>query len=162
MRVLRTPEGYDPLYQIAYQRWTMATPATAGDVGAHTVFTVTGAVVAHVLARCADDLVSAGGGDVEVGTSDGVDCFCGLLTTAQDLDVNELWLHPQATLPSRTIPLAGTVKNIENFQRGVLLNERDIIMTVVVADITAGIIEFVCRWKPLFPGGGLVVPATIV
>ncbi len=108
-----------------------------------TLFTVTGACLVRILARCTTSLEGATA-TLRVGTalSD-----AGLIasTTATDIDANEIWhdATPDASVELSTVLTQKIVS-------------QDIIATVGTANITAGVIEFVCYWFPLTPDSKVV------
>jgi hypothetical protein len=109
-----------------------------------TLFTVTGLVAVKIIGLCTVDLVSAGGGTLEVGTALST---AGLIaqTTATNIDANELWhdATPDASVEASTVMAEKLV-----FQ--------NIIETVGTADITAGNIYYVCLWRPISPNATVV------
>lgn len=123
---------------------------TAGEIGddggaldPFTIFTVTGIVAARVFGVCTTDLVSAGGGTLEVGATKDVN---GLIvqTTATTLTIGEIW-HDAS--PDNSIELLTVAA--EN------ILTQSVIGTVGTGDITAGVIKFICLWKPLSGDGNV-------
>lgn len=111
-----------------------------------TIFEVEGACLVRILARCTTSLEGASA-TLRVGTalSD-----AGLIasTTATDIDVNEIWhdATPDASVELSTVLTQKIVS-------------QDIIGTVGTANITAGVIEFVCYWFPLTPDSKVTAAA---
>lgn len=110
-----------------------------GTTGAINLFTVTGNMVVRLVAYCTEDLVSAGGGTIEVGVASNT---AGIIaqTTATNLDNNEIWYN--------ATPVAG-VTNITNIAQFVVVNGADIILTIGTATITDGTIQFALYFQPL-------------
>lgn len=108
-----------------------------------TLFTVTGTVLMRVLARCTTDLAGASA-TLEVGTAL---TTAGLIaqTTATGIDANEIWYDnsPDASVEASTVLTQKIVS-------------QDVIATVGTANITSGVIEFVCLWFPLTPDSKVV------
>lgn len=122
---------------------------TRGDDGGTldplTLFTVTGDVLARVYGVCTVDLVSAGGGTLEVGIAGNTARFIAQ-TTATAIDAGEHWFDgtPVASLPFASVP------------QYTLSNGQNIIETVGTADITAGQIYYICIYYPLSGDGNVV------
>lgn len=109
-----------------------------------TLFKVTGDVLVRIFGVCTVDLVSAGGGTLEVGVAGNT---AGLIaqTTATAIDAGELWSDASPTLGVDTLAsILGPY---------IVANSNDIIETVGTADITAGQIYYICLWRPLSPDG---------
>lgn len=118
----------------------------AGTSDPFTLFNVTGDVIVSIFGVCTVDLVSAGGGTLEVGVTGNT---AGLIaqTTATAIDLNEVWRHGTPALG---------VEEIGNFVQKVIVNGLDIIESVGTADITAGNIYYICGWYPLSYDGSVV------
>lgn len=123
---------------------------TTNGIGDHdgtgdpfTIFTVTGGVIAKVFAICTTDLVGASA-TLEVGTAKNT---AGIIaqSTATDIDANEIWhdATPDASVEASTVVAEKIVV-------------QDVIGTVATANITAGVIKFVCLWKPVTRDGDVV------
>lgn len=124
-----------------------------GEAGTVIVFTITGRVLVHAItAFCTEDLVSAGGGTVELGVAADTDAFIAQ-TTATAVDVNEWW---QIATPS-----AGANTLADSVTGGLTTSQRaktvstNIIITVGTADVTDGTIVFDVIYTPLTDGGRL-------
>jgi hypothetical protein len=116
-----------------------------GTGNPYTLFTVTGDVLAYIVAVCKTDLAGASA-TIEVGVT-GATAALIAQTTATDIDVNEGWF---AATP--TLAVANTA------QYHVIGGGLDVIQTVATANITAGAITYYLFWKPL-SDDGLVVAA---
>lgn len=112
-----------------------------------TLFNVTGEVLLRIFGVCTVDLVSAGGGTLEVGLTGNTAALIAQ-TTATDIDANDIWNDSSPAV--RTDTLANVTGP------HVVVNGSDIIETVGTADITAGNIYYVCLWRPLSPDGNVV------
>lgn len=119
------------------------TDAIGDDGGAldpFTIFTVTGDVIVDVFGVIKTALT----GDtatLEVGVTDGTATLLAQ-ETATDMDANMLWRDGSIALAEaftpRYVGIGGGL---------------DIIGTVATADITAGVIDFYCQWRPLSTDG---------
>lgn len=120
---------------------TFSGAAGNGAVGSVSLYTVTGDVLVVVFATCSEDLVSAGGGSIEVGISGNT---AGLIaqTTATAIDNNEAWTDATPT----------TIEAVVTSPR-IIANGQDIIATVGTGDITDGTLNFYCLWRPLSSTG---------
>lgn len=116
-----------------------------GTGNPYTLFTVTGDVLAYIVAVCKTDLAGASA-TIEVGVT-GATAALIAQTTATDIDVNEGWF---AATP--TLAVANTA------QYHVIGGGLDVIQTVATANITSGAITYYLFWKPL-SDDGLVVAA---
>lgn len=121
------------------------TGARGDDGGANdplTLFTVTGDVEVGIFGVCTTDLVSAGGGTLEVGVTGNTAALIPQ-TTATTIDANEIWLDAS---PSVGVDVTDSLSFF------FVVNGLDIIETIGTADITAGQIYYVCLWRPLTSG----------
>ena len=118
-----------------------------GAAGAFTIFTVTGDVVVQVFGLCQILMDSGGAAKIELGIAGNTASLIAQ-TTATDLDAYEAW---QDAGPE---PNPGPV-SLDS--RGfVIANGANIILTVSAADLTAGDVDFVCRWWPISTNGNVV------
>lgn len=137
---------------LASKRITFAggtTDAIGDDGGAldpFTIFTVTGDVLVDVIGICKTTLVGAA--TLEVGVTNATASLLAQIADATTLAVNEMW-GPDAS-PSLAEAYTPTMHGIGG--------GLDIIGTVGTTDITAGVIDFYCFWRPL-SSDGLVVAA---
>lgn len=150
MTEITTIEGYN----VAINNVTFdgGTTNAIGDEGGtndpYTMFTVTGVVAVRFFGFCTTLLASAGGGTTAVGTALNT---TGLITTttATDIDASEIW-HDASPDSSVELWTVATEKIVT----------QNIIMTNVTADITSGVIKFICLWRPLSPGASVVSTGT--
>lgn len=120
------------------------TDAIGDDGGAldpFTIFTVTGDVLADVIGICKTTLVGAA--TLEVGVIGATAAFLAQIADATLLVANEMW-GPDGT-PSLAEAYTPTAHGIGG--------GLDIIGTVGTTDITAGVIDFYCFWRPLSDDG---------
>lgn len=110
-----------------------------------TIFTVTGDVIVKVIGVCTTTLVGASS-TVEVGTSKDTDAILAT-TTGTDIDVLEIW-HDAS--PDNSVEASSVMT--ENIVAG----GDDIIGTAKIANVTAGVIRFICLWRPLSRDGSVV------
>lgn len=110
-----------------------------------TLFTITGDVIVKVIGICVTTLTGAAA-TLEVGV---VGNTAGLIaqTTGTDIDANEIW---HDATPDNEIELSSVL--LEK----IIANGLDIINTVATANVTAGVIRYVCLWKPLSVDGNVV------
>jgi len=134
--------------------FTGGTANTRGDDGGtndpYTLFAVTGEVLVGIFGVCTTDLVSGGGGTLEVGVTGNTAALIPQ-TTATAIDVNEIWLD---TTPSLGIDVSDALTY--NF----IVNGLDITESVGTADITAGQIYYICLWRPVSNNGNLTPAGT--
>lgn len=114
-----------------------------------TLFTVTGDVEVGIFGVCTTALTGASG-TAQVGVAGNT---AGLiaLTTATDIDGNEIWLD---TTPSVGVDVTDAL----SFH--FVVNSLNIIETVATTDIATGAIYYVCLWRPLTPGSTVVADGT--
>ena len=119
----------------------------SGTNNPYTLATVTGTVELVIIATCTTNLVSAGGGSLEVGVA-GATAVLIAQSTATDIDAGEIWhdASPDAAVEVSTVITRKIVT-------------KDVIMTVGTADITAGVIKFDIFWNPISANGKVVVGA---
>jgi len=124
---------------------------TANAIGDHDgtgdpfdIFTVTGTVRAKVFAICTTNLAGASA-TLEVGTA-GTTAGIIAQTTATDIDAGEIWhdASPDAQVEAASV----ATENI-------IANGADIVGTCGTANITAGVIKFICLWKPVSTDGNV-------
>ena len=112
----------------------------------YTLFTVTGDVLVGIFGVCTVDLVSAGGGTLEVGVTGNTAALIPQ-TTATAIDANEIWLDS-------TPAVGADVSDALTFSY--VVNGLDIIETVGTADVTAGNVYYVCLWRPISHNASVV------
>ena len=122
--------------------WTFVENAT-GDQAAHTVFTVTGDVLVSSWGQCKTDIVGAG--TMEMGIVGNTAAIIAQIANATTLDAGENWID---ATPETVSALPGTF---------ILNNGADIILTIGTADLTAGVVDFYCLFRPLSSGSNVTV-----
>lgn len=139
----------DMLPYLAKKRITFA-GGTANAIGDHdgtsdpfTVFTVTGDVQVMVVGICKTTLVGAA--TLELGVTDATAAILAQIANATALVENEAWVDATPTLAEARTPAIHTIGG-----------GLDIIGTVGSANITAGVIDFYCFWRPLSDDGNVV------
>lgn len=101
------------------------------------LFDVEGTVKLRLLAICETTLTSGGAPTIEAGVAGDIAALIAQ-TLALDIDVNEIW-H-DATPDSKVELLSVLEEQIVS---------DDVIQTIGVADITAGVIRYIALWYPL-------------
>ena len=123
--------------------WTFVENKT-GDQVAHTLFTVTGNVLATVFGICDTNIVGAG--TMEVGVVGNTAGIIAQIANATDLDDGDIWVD--------ATPAVG----VEALPSTFIINDgADIILTIGAADLTAGVVDFYCLWRPLSSTGNITV-----
>lgn len=125
--------------------WTFAA-ATTGAVAAHTVFTVTGNVLATVFGVCDTTLDSGGAPTIEMGVT-GNTAVLIPQSVAKSLADGEVWVDATMTRVG-----AGAIPAMQVINDG-----NDIILTIASATVTAGKVDFYCLWRPLSDGASITV-----
>jgi len=112
------------------------------------IFTVTGDVVVKVIGVCTTDLAGANA-TLRVG-ADVSGQYAEIIaqTTATDIDAGDLW---HDATPDKSIELSSVMAE------KILVNGVDIVGEVDTANITSGVIRFICLWKPLSVDGNVVI-----
>jgi len=105
-----------------------------------TIFNVTGDVMCFVVGICKTTLV--GGATLEVGVTDNTAAILAQISDATTLVENEAWHDATPTL-------AEAMTARYHFIGGGL----NIIGSIGTANITAGVIDFYCFWRPLSSDG---------
>jgi hypothetical protein len=124
--------------------WTFVA-GTTGAVGAHTLFTVTGNVLATIFGVCDTNLTEGGATTtIEAGIAGNT---AGLLAqiNATALDDGELWVD-------NTPATIGALPGMKALNDG-----SDIILTIGTNTVTAGAVDFYCLWRPLSSDGNITV-----
>ena len=113
------------------------------------LFTTTGnPLILAIRPICTTDLVSAGAGQLALGVTGATSLFIGA-TVATLIDAGEIWT--ETTTPAANgIALPAALKDIA------IADNDEIVNTVSVGDITAGVIEYVVYWLPLSSGDTVV------
>lgn len=128
--------------------------ATPNAIGDHDgtgdpadVFTVTGAVVVRILARCTTSLTFDANATIELGIAGNT---AGLIAqtdlTVEGMAAGEIWhdATPDASMEALTV-----------IKEYFISNGNDIILTVGTANVNTGVIEFDCFWDPVSADGNV-------
>ncbi len=107
-----------------------------------TVFTVTGDVQVMVVGICKTTLVGAA--TLELGVTNNTAAILAQIADATTLAVNEAWIDATPTLAEARTPQIHTIGG-----------GLDIIGNIGTANITAGVIDFYCFWRPLSSDGNV-------
>lgn len=118
-----------------------------GAQAAYTIFTVTGDVAVQVVGLCQVLMNSGGAATIELGIAGNTAALIAQ-TTATDLDQYETW--QDATPEANPGAVDFTSRTF------IVANGSDIIFTVGAADLTAGDVDFLCRWFPISTNGSVV------
>lgn len=112
-----------------------------------TLFTITGQVqVVGISAYCTTLLTESGAtATIALGVTGSTSLFIAA-TNAVDIDANEFWIDTTPDAAGIAVPAAG--KDI--------IIDGNIINTVAVTNVTAGVIRYVVYYVPLSSGSGLV------
>lgn len=109
------------------------------------IFTVTGTVKIKLYAICST-LLEGGSATIEVGVTGGTALLIAQ-TTATTIDLNEIWHDATSDSPVELDTVA---------PEKIVANSLNIIGTTATANITAGVIKFICIWKPITRDGNVV------
>ncbi len=118
-----------------------------GAQAAYTVFTVTGDVVVQVFGLCQILMDSGGVAKIEMGIAGNTAAIIAQ-TTATELDAYETWqdASPEANPGAVSLDSRGFA----------IANGANIILTISAVDLTAGDVDFICRWWPISTNGNVV------
>lgn len=123
--------------------------AGLGAVGAVPLFTVTGEVMVTIIPFCTTLLDEAAPtATLSLGVTGSVALFIAA-TDAVDIDADEFWVDTDPD--PYGIALPATLKDI--------LIAADIIGTVAVQNVTAGVMELLVLWRPISTDGNVVAVA---
>lgn len=121
-------------------------PLTTGEVDAKELFTVTGEVIACVIAVCETLLTIQVGATIQLGVSDETDAM--IAATAGDaIDAGDLWMD---------VTPETHYKESDLIPQWLWISGVDIGYEVLVDTIDTGVIKFICLWKPVSSDGKVV------
>jgi len=123
--------------------WTFVENLT-GNTGAHTLFTVTGNVLVSVFGVCDTNL--AGAATFEVGVASNTAQLIAQIANATTLDDGDVYVDADTEVGAGAIPAMQ-----------VLNDGTDIILTIGAADVTAGVVDFYCLYRPLSSDASVTV-----
>ena len=140
---------YSPLPFTVSKRITFAggTSNAIGDkdgtLASFPIFTVTGDVMVWVFGICNTSLV--GGGTLEVGVTGATASVLAQIADATTFDENMAYVDATPALAESA-----------SFKGHIIGGGLDILGKVTGTDITAGVVDFYCFWKPLSTDGRVV------
>jgi Fe-S cluster biogenesis protein NfuA len=105
-----------------------------------TIFDVTGDVMLYVFGVCKTTLVGAA--TIEVGVTGNTAVLIPQVADATSIAVNEGWHDATSILAEGFTP-----------QIHIVGGGLDVICTITTTNITAGVIDFYCQWRPLSSDG---------
>jgi hypothetical protein len=110
------------------------------------VFTVTGDVVLAVIGVCKDSLTTDGEITIELGVAGDTAKLILQVVDATELTVNRIWHNatPDSTIVMTTV-----------WSEYLVSNGQDVILTTT-GNVTAGTVDFYCKWYPLSADGNVV------
>lgn len=109
------------------------------------IFTVTGTVKVKLYAICTT-LLAGATATLEIGVT-GATASLIAQSTATDIEANEIWHDASPDSPVELDTVAA---------EKIIANGLNVIGTVDSADITSGVIKFICLWKPVSKDGNVV------
>lgn len=141
-----TPPG--ALLRTSTKTLTFTGAATLGQSASPIVlFTVTGCVdVSLIAGYCTTTLVSAGGGTLALGVTGSTSLFIGATTATSIATTAPLWASTTPNASGLAAPSA---------LKDILVVGAQILGTVAVADITAGVLVVTCYWLPISLGASI-------
>ncbi len=146
--------AFDPDVRINTEKTIVfagATPDAIGDFDGTgktaTIFTVTGTVLARVIAVCTVNVAHAANATIEVGIGGGSTIIATTDLTAQEMVVQEIW---HDATPDSEIELASVSADY------IITDGNDITLDCGVANTNTGSIRFNCLWRAI-SSDGLVV-----
>jgi len=110
-----------------------------------TLFTVTGEVLLVVFGSC-DTNLAGDSATIEVGFSGNTAALIAQ-TTATDIDDGDVWLDATPGVGGEALGSSAVF---------VVNDGADVIQTVATANITAGVLNYFCLWRPLSSDGNVV------
>lgn len=126
---------------LSKSEWTFVT-GTTGATGAHTLFTVTGHVVASVFGVCSTSLTGAS--THEIGVASNTAQLVAQIADTTTLDAGDVYVDADTEVGAGVIPSPQVVID-------------DIILTIGSTATTAGVVTYYCLWRPLSEGATLTV-----
>jgi hypothetical protein len=134
--------------RVATKTVTFTGASTLGLAGTNTTwFTVTGGlvVVQYLAGRVTTNTAVGGAATITLGITGSTALFIGATTASGLVTTAEIW---ESTTPTANgIAAAAALKDI--------IIDQNIISAVAAFNITAGVIEMNCVWRPLTPGAVL-------
>jgi hypothetical protein len=151
-QLLRRDGGYAPIQdqdgfvQTKTMTFAGGTTNDPGDVDGTgnpaTLFTVTGDVILRIIGICKTNLAGATA-TLEVGLTGNTATLIAQ-STATDIDADEIWHDATPDAKVELNSVAGA---------RIISGGQDVIQTVGTANITSGVVEYYCFWRPLSSTG---------
>jgi len=116
----------------------------AGALDGAAIFTVTGLVLAKVIATCTTSL-TGDSATIEVGITGDTAIFMPTETATQ-IDADQIWLNDAGNAAYAIVgEESAAADNLPEY----MMYGNDIILTVKTANVTAGVLDFYCIWNPI-------------
>jgi len=125
-------------------RWTFVENLT-GDQGNHTLFTVTGDVMITVFGLCKTNMAGSGA-DFEVGVTGNTAGLIAQIADVEDLDAGDCYIDGTPEVGVAAVPSPFMVNG-----------GLDVLLKITNADVTGGVVDFYCLWRPLSSDGNVAV-----
>lgn len=126
-----------------------------GALDGAAIFTVTGLVFCKVIAVCTT-LLTGDTATIEVGITGDTAIFMPTETATQ-IDADQIWFNDAGNAAYGIIgEEAAAADNLPEYA----LYGNDIILTVKTANVTAGVIDFYCIWRPISDNGSITATTT--
>lgn len=141
---LKEAQGFG--FQIENKSVVLDGGAGSGAVGTIDLFTVTGMVIARVVAVVIAGVTQVAAGTISVGIA-GATAAITAVTSGTKMAAGEIWhdATPDAEIEALTV-----------LSDQIISDGNDIIATVAGANATDGELQFVCIWVPLTADGDVV------
>lgn len=124
--------------------WTFVNPGT-GATGSHTLFTVTGDVLVTIFGSCTTNMTGSTA-DFEVGVTGNTAGLIAQIADVEDLDAGDI--YQDATPEVGTVALPSS---------RIIVGGLDILLKITSANITAGVVDWYCLWRPLSSDANITV-----
>lgn len=143
-QVLNTPLPFRASKRMTFAGGTANDPGDYDGTGnPATLFTVTGDVLVYLIGQCKTNLVGAA--TLEVGLVGNTAILLAQIPNTTSLDAGMNYLDATPAIGEGVAPIFNPIAS-----------GLDIIQTVGTANITAGVIDYYCFWRPLSDNGNLV------
>ncbi len=119
------------------------------------IFTVTGLVIARVMAVCTTSL-TGDSATIEVGITGDTAIFMPTETATQ-IDADQIWVNDAANAAYIVIgEEQAAADNLPEY----MLYGNDIILTVKTANVATGVLDFYCQYRPISSDAKIVATTT--
>lgn len=128
-----------------------------GTLDGGAIYTVTGLVMVRLMAVCTTLLDSDGAATLSVGITGDTAIFMPVETATQ-VDAGQIWINDAANAAYAIIgEESAAADNLPEY----LLNGNDIILTIAGgANVTAGVLDFYCQYRPVSSDASIVATTT--